>query len=69
MIHTKGGPMKNGTEAQAVIQVSPPAARLKFKGKRLRFTTDGNTWLNYRVVSVSMPDGLGRSTLTLQQIA
>ena len=61
--------MNKSTEAYAVIEVHPFAERLRFKGRLMRFTPDGATWLDYRVASVSMPDPLGRCTLRLEQIA
>ena len=50
------------------IVADPPAARLRFKRQRLRYTRDGETW-DYRVVSVSMPDDWGRCTLAVEPIA
>lgn len=53
------------TYASAVIQVHPFAERLRFKGKRLAYTCDGVT-IEFLVTKVSMPDELGRCTLTLE---
>lgn len=61
--------MSNDTEASAVIEVHPPAERLRFKGGTIRFAPDGKTWRDYRVVRVSMPDQYGRCTLSLRASA
>jgi hypothetical protein len=61
--------MRDMSNAEAVIEVHPFAERLRFKGRRLRFSPDGVAWLDYRVSAVSMPDRFGRCTLTLEEIA
>jgi hypothetical protein len=57
------------SEATAVIEVHPFAERLRYKGGTIRFTPDGQTWRDYRVTRVSMPDHWGRCTLTLEAVA
>jgi hypothetical protein len=69
MTITECATTKHPDIAYVTIDVEPPAARLRFKGRRMRYTDwKGKTW-DYQVTAVSMPDNLGRCTLTVEPLA